>query len=61
MSCLKATHFYLSTLRKIVAPQNAVYKCKIASEKTVDVSEQLNKLAGKTENPEKYCSARSLA
>ena len=32
---------------------NAVYKCKIALEKAVDVNAQLIKLAGKTENPEK--------
>ena len=41
---------------------NAVYKCRIALETAVDVSEQFIRLSGKTENPEKiFYSARSLA
>ena len=39
---------------------NFVHKCKIALEKAVDVNEQLNKLAGKTENPEKIITQQDL-
>ena len=39
---------------------NAVYKCKIALEKAVDVNEQLIRLAGKTENPEKIIAQQDL-
>ena len=39
---------------------NAVYKCKIALEKAVDVNEQLIRLAGKTENPEKIIAQQEL-
>ena len=58
MRCLKVTHYYLSTLRIIVA--NAVYKFKIALEKAVDINEQLIRLAGKTENPEKIIAQQDL-
>ena len=39
---------------------NAVYKSKIALEKAVDVNEQLIRLAGKTENPEKIIAQQDL-
>ena len=39
---------------------NAVYKCKIALEKSVDVNEQLITLTGKTENPEKMITQQDL-
>ena len=38
----------------------AVYKCKIALEKAFDVIEQLIRLAGKTENPEKIVVQQDL-
>ena len=62
MSCLKVTHYYLSTLRIIVAPQKLImlYNSKIALEKAVDVNEQLIRLTGKTENPEKIIAQQDL-
>ena len=38
----------------------AIYKCKIALKKAVDVNEQLIRLAGKTENPEKIIAQQDL-
>ena len=39
---------------------NAVYKCEIALEKSVDVNEQLIRLTGKSENPEKKFAQQDL-
>ena len=62
MSCLKVTHYYLyiENNSRITKIDNAVYKCKIALEKAVDVNEQLIRLAGKTENPEKFIAQQDL-
>ena len=38
----------------------AVYKCEIALEKAVDDNEQLIRLAGKTENPEKLLLSKTF-
>ena len=43
---------YIENNSRTAKIDNAVHNCKIALEKAVDVNEQLNKLAGKTENPE---------
>ena len=44
---------YIENNSRTTKIDNAVYKCKIALEKAVDVNEQLIRLAEKTENPEK--------
>ena len=44
---------YIENISRTTKNDNAVYKCKKALEKAVDVKEQLIRLAGRTENPEK--------
>ena len=39
---------------------NAVYKCKTALEKSVDVNEKLIRLAGNTEKPKKVIAQQDL-
>ena len=51
---------YIEINRRTTKTDNAVYKCKIALEKSVDVNEQLIRLAGKTENPEKIIAPQDL-
>ena len=51
---------YIENNSRTTKIDNAVYKCKIALEKAVDVNEQLIRLAGKTENPEKIIAQQDL-
>ena len=51
---------YIENNSRTTKIDNAVYKCKIALEKAVDVNEQLIRLAGKTENPEKMFAQQDL-
>ena len=51
---------YIENNSRTTKIDNAVYKCKIALEKAVDVNEQLIRLAGKTENPEKVIAQQDL-
>ena len=51
---------YIENNRRTTKIDNAVYKCKIALEKAVDINEQLIRLAGKTENPEKIIAQQDL-
>ena len=44
---------YIVNNSRITKVDNAVYEYKIALEKTGDVNEQLIRLGGRTENPEK--------
>ena len=64
MSCLNVTHYYLSTLRIIVAPQKLIMlftNVKLRWKKLpVEVNEQLIRLVGKTENPEKIIAQQDL-
>ena len=51
---------YIENNSRTTKIDNAVYKCKIALEKAVDVNEQLIWLAGKTENPEKKLLSKTF-
>ena len=51
---------YIEDNSRTAKIDNAVHKSKIALEKAVDVNEQLIKLAGKTENPEKIITQQDL-
>ena len=51
---------YIENNSRTTKIDNAVHKCKIALEKIVDVNEQLIRLAGKTENPEKIIAQQDL-
>ena len=51
---------YIENNSRTTKIDNAVYKSKIALEKAVDVNEQLIRLAGKTENPEKTIAQQDL-
>ena len=51
---------YIENNSRTTKIDNAVYKCKIALEKAVDVNEQLIRLAGKTENPQKIIAQQDL-
>ena len=51
---------YIENNSRTTKIDNAVYKYKIALEKAVDVNEQLIRLAGKTENPEKIIAQQDL-
>ena len=51
---------YIENNSRTTKIDNAVYKCKVALEKAVDVNEQLIRLAGKMENPEKIIAQQDL-
>ena len=51
--CHSITFEYIKNNIRIAKIGNAVYHCKIALEKAVDINEQFDKLAGKTENSDK--------
>ena len=51
---------YIEFKSRTTKIDNAVYKFKIALEKSVDVNEQLIRLAGTTENPEKLITQQYL-
>ena len=51
---------YIENNSRTTKIDNAVYKCKIALEKAVDVNEQLIRLAGKTDNREKTIAQQDL-
>ena len=51
---------YIEKNSRTTKIDNAVYKCKIALEKAVDVNEQFIRLAGKTEYPEKIIAQQDL-
>ena len=51
---------YIENNSRTAKIDNAVYKCKIALEKAVDVNDQLVRLAGKTENPEKLMLSKKI-
>ena len=51
---------YIENNSRTAKIDNAVHKCKIALEKAVDVNEQIIRLAGKTENPEKIIAQEDL-
>ena len=51
---------YIENNSRATKIDNAVYKCKNALEKAVDVNEQLIRLAGKTENPEKLFLSKTF-
>ena len=51
---------YIENNSRTTKIDHAVYKCKIALEKAVEVNEQLIRLAGKTENPEKIIAQQDL-
>ena len=63
MSCLKSHSLlleYIENNNRTTKINNAANKCKFALEKAVDVNEQLIRLAGKTENPEKIVAQLDL-
>ena len=51
---------YIENNSRTAKIDKAVYKCKIALEKAIDVNEQLFRLAEKTENPEKTIAQQDL-
>ena len=51
---------YIENNSRTTKIDNAVYKCKIALEKAIDVNEKLIRLAGKTENLEKIIAQQDI-
>ena len=51
---------YIENKCRTIKTDKPDYKCKFALEKAVDVNEQLIRLAGKTENPEKIIAQQDL-